>query len=112
MKKKKTKHTFKYYSSIEDMPIRSWQKLLQTNDLTWIMHKQLPCNPEQLEILKKSLNGMTAQYINTFGINDTYHEILKLKSQILWHQIDVALGEKTSGVFVEIFSAQLKERFA
>lgn len=99
---------FKYHTSIETMPILNWFRVQETNDLTWILYKKRECSKPELDVLFKALEGMTDQYIDTFGISDNYREILETKRDIAVNKASVALGDKTHSVFVTILEDKLK----
>jgi hypothetical protein len=84
MKTKATNQSlkFEYYSSIDDMPIFNWFKVQETNDLTWCMKNRSVCISSQIEILESAINRMTDEYIDAYGLSESYQKILRLNKEI------------------------------
>ena len=80
----------KYYTTIEDMPVYNWVKINEKNDLSFMLigstkkidNKKLR---EGFEVLKD-------EYIDTFGISESYKKILEAKIEIAKLQIDMSLN--------------------
>lgn len=75
-----------FYNSIEDMPIYNWFKVNSTGDLRFclIKHKSKYDNLKA----KQSFDALYTEYIDTFGIGESYKKVLELKAHIIDLKID------------------------
>lgn len=101
---------FEFYQSIDDMPIYNWLKIQDTNDLLFILkNKYQKCNDKQLKVLELSLQAMTDQFIDRFGVSDSYRQVLRLKGELRCKEIDyLTTGSRTHLTFIEIKKKELQ----
>lgn len=98
-----------YYTSIDEMPIYNWFKVQETNDLKYVLKVDRKCNKKQLDILTEAMRVMQAEYIDTFGINESYKKILDLKREILELEIKLLITEdRTHQTFIDLKNQELK----
>ncbi|MES2287771.1 MAG: hypothetical protein V4547_18935 [Bacteroidota bacterium] len=97
-----------YHTSIETMPIYSWFKLQETNDLTYLLKVKKECSKSEVLTLQNALQIMTNEYIDTFGINDQYKKILELNRDIFIKKAQLAMtGERINNTFINVLQAEL-----
>ena len=87
-----------FYNSIEDMPIYNWFKVNSTGDLRFCLTKH-KSKYDNLKA-KQSFDALYNEYIETFGIGETYTKVLELKARILDLKIE---RELTEDAFIENF---------
>lgn len=105
--------SFEHYKSIDEMPIYNWQKVQETNDLTWLLKVKSDTTKGQLSILETYLKRMTDEYIDHFGISDQYRLILKLKGELRCLEIDYILSDnRVHLTFIEIKKKELQMALA
>ena len=70
----------KYYTSIDEMPIYNWFKLNETNDLSYVLvDRSKKFKQDEAE---KSLAALQKEYIDVFGINESFKQVLETKAYI------------------------------
>lgn len=98
-----------FYNSIDEMPIHNWLQIQETNDLVWVMKEPKDVKRSELNQLEEALQTMTDQYIDTFGISDSYRKILKLKGELRCLEIDfIITAQRTILTLIDIKKAELK----
>ena len=103
---------FEYFTSIDEMPIYNWLKIQESNDLTWVMKVKGDATKKQLLILEDSLKKMTDEYIDTFGISDSYRKILRLRGEIACMEVDYCLTQQRSLLtFINVKKKELESIF-
>lgn len=101
----------KYYESIDTLPVFNWFKVIETGDL-----KNLVKNPHEVSPRRVRENELAilwhkiySQFIDTFGIDDTYREILELRIEIDYYKNQMILDEDRSIInFVRRAERQLQ----
>lgn len=101
-----------HYTTIDDMPVFNWLKIQETNDLTWIMHKKVDeskCTGKELILMQQSLQNMTDQYLDAYGVSDEYRKVLILKGELYVLRAElIATQDKTKLTFIDIKKDELK----
>jgi len=98
-----------YYKSIDELPIRNWFKIQDTDDITWMLKKKYSVNAKQLAVLAKAFADCQAQYIDTFGLSDNYRKILTLKWEIAVLRSELVMqGKRTNQVYIDLKTLDLK----
>lgn len=105
--------TIKFHKSIDNLPIYSWFKIHETNDLTWLLIDK----PEKVILSKKELNSLFAawniifnEYIDTFGIPEKMKQILELKRDIQILKWELLLEkDRYYETFIDLKELQLKD---
>jgi hypothetical protein len=94
----------KYYVSIREFPVRRWAQL-EHEGLNAITKKGKPGKyaPKAYEMLKDEI-------IDTFGVNDTYQKILRLRIKIALLRAEIATtGDRTRLLFIERAEQRIQE---
>lgn len=92
------------------MPIYNWFKIQKTNELTWCLISKRKVNVKQMEVLKGALQTMTDEYIDTFGISDTYRNVLQLKGEIVCLECDYIINKDISRLtFIQLAQQRLEK---
>lgn len=84
----------KHYTSTEDMPIYNWFKINETSDVSYMLVNRGQMGNK--EVLKKAFENIYSQYIDEFGINESYLKILELERNIILLYTDMALTKNLS----------------
>ncbi len=91
-----TSKALKYYNSIEDLPLKNWFKIQKTNDIVWLLHKQIKVSIKQKIQLDRAFYIIWKEFINTFGISDAMQKILELRRDIQVLKSDMYLRKDRS----------------
>lgn len=98
-----------WYKSIDELPIFNWFKIQDTNDVSWMMIKKKKMTTYRLLVLNKAFSDCQAEYLDAFGVNETYKKILMLKWQISVLRSEMVIHEKrTNKVFIDLKEIELK----
>ena len=104
---------FDYYKNIDEMPIYNWFKVQETNDLTWLLKEKEDCTTKQMLVLEMYIQKMRDEYIDTFGISDTYRKILVLQGELACLEIDFIIKQdKKIRVFINLKRNELEKLIA
>ena len=86
-----------FYTSLEDMPIYNWFKV-NSGKLEFVYEKK-PKKIDEKEA-EKAFESLFAEYIDIFGISESYYKVLELKKEICKLNIEMAL---TGDLFLKNF---------
>lgn len=87
-----------FYKSIEDMPIYNWFKVNSTGDLRFCLVKHKSKYDKNLA--QKSFDTLYSEYIDFFGLGETYTKVLELKARIMDLKLEMKINNDT---FIENF---------
>ena len=87
-----------FYTTIEDMPIYNWFKVNSTGDLRFVLTKHR--TKYDTIKAKQAFDSMYSEYIDVFGIGETYERVLDLKCRIMELKLD---KEITGDMFIQNF---------
>ena len=78
----------KYYKSIETLPVWNYWMVAETEDYKYLIesdnyNKKFKTNINKLVAI---WDGISCEYMNYFGINNTYKELLMLKREIILNE--------------------------
>lgn len=98
-----------YYLSIEDLPIYNWFKIHETNDRSYLI-KEGNKRWATDKALNDAWGRVFSEFIDTFGISDSFREILSLKRDIMQHRLRLEYsGDGTNKTFIKIKELHLSE---
>lgn len=109
MKKSEPKSSFKYYDSIDFLPIINWQKIHETSDVSWLLiSKRKPTRREQKK-LSDTWEAIYNEYIKIFGLGDSFIRILEKRIQIEQLRLKMVYKQDPSiQTFVDVEREKLK----
>jgi hypothetical protein len=97
------------YDSL-DMPVFFWNKIHQTNDLSWLMKKKQRITKAIAKKLSQVWDSMYQEYINEFGFSEQFAAIKAKEHEIAMLQMDLILTEdRTIETFIEIAMIELAD---
>ena len=105
------KKKVKYYNSIDEIPIWNYWKFSETDDFKYLVICDDTSRQVKFKESKalKAWDNMTSQYIDFFGVNNTYKEILMLNREIILNEyIWEARREPISKVYAREAKKQLE----
>lgn len=89
------------YKSIETLPLWNWQKIHETNDLSYLGKSR-----NIIDVWLK----ISDEFVDEFGISDAYRAILELQKDIAILNIDMILDDDPSlQTFIDIKEHELRE---
>lgn len=99
-----------YYKGIDDMPIRNWFKINETNDLKWVSKDQSINVSKHVNKLFEAWNKIFDEFIDMFGLPEKMKEILELKREIFVLEAQKNIENNgTLQLFIDIETDKLKE---
>lgn len=107
-KKKSRIQKVDYWDSILDMPIYNWFMVEETNDLSWLLKYRIVIGEKKTIILSKAWDGLISQYIDRFGISDSFLQICLIRKAISVLRINEVLLNQNNTTFIEIETEKLK----
>lgn len=97
----------KYYESIEDMPIYNWFKV-NNGDLRFMLVKLTTKYDGQKA--KEAFDNLYREYIDVFGISESYLKVIELKKNISVLKIEKALtGDRFLNNFIRMAEIELND---
>lgn len=97
----------KFYESIEDMPIYNWFKV-NNGDMRFMLIKQT--TKYDGKKAREYFDKIYSEYIDVFGISESYLKVIELKKNISVLQIEKALtGDKILNNFIRIAQLELDD---
>lgn len=97
----------KHYDSIDNLPLYNWRKINETNDLRWMFASG---KGQVNRRIAEAWQTIYDEYIDEFGINDKYLQILELKREIVKLTAELALtGDRSIETFIDIAKWELTE---
>lgn len=101
------------YKSIDTMPISNWFKFHESGDLRYFsMHDifEHDLKLKEAKELNAAHEKVMSEFIDTFGISETYKRILDLRSEITWLKFDMLrLGDNTIQNLIDVCEIELNE---
>jgi hypothetical protein len=98
-----------YYTTIEDLPVYNWNKIIEEQKYNYIL-----LNPLQKDYNVNKCKNQFAliyeEFIDVFGINEQLRGIIELQNEITIHKIDIALGEKSLEALLKLTETKLKKK--
>lgn len=97
----------KYYQSIEDMPIYNWFKV-NNGDFRFMLVKH--STKYDFDKAKEAFDKLYSEYIDTFGISESYLKVIELKKNISVLKIEMALtGDRFLKNFIRMSEIELND---
>lgn len=97
----------KYYQSIEDMPIYNWFKV-NNGDFRFMLVKH--SIKYDFDKAKEAFDKLYSEYIDTFGISESYLKVIELKKNISVLKIEMALtGDRFLKNFIRMSEIELND---
>jgi hypothetical protein len=96
-----------YYTSIDELPLYSWRKINETNDLKWMFKSgKGQVNKKIVEAWGKLFD----EFIDAFGISDQFLQILEKKKQIAILTAEMYLyNDRSRETFIDIEKWELSK---
>lgn len=96
----------KYYNSIDTMPTFNYLKVVDEDNITFIIKKKgLFGNHE------KAFENIQRQLVDRFGLSESFIEIIELQKEIIALKCEVAIsGDKFNNTFIRIHEEDLKQK--
>lgn len=105
----KKKFIPEHHSSI-DAPVAVWEKINATGDVTWLLIKRKKVGSEILSELKKAWENIYDEYLQEFGLSDSFVEIKSREIEIAKLQLQLILtGDRTIETFIEVYQHELDD---
>jgi hypothetical protein len=92
----KSKHNYKYYKSIETLPVWNWDKIQSTADVKYIVATDDYDDVIENEEMHTLFDKIFDEYYNYFGVSDDMKRYLNAKKQITLLEVKIALKEATA----------------
>lgn len=88
----------RYYNSIDTLPVFNWFKVIETGDLKNLVMNPHEVSPKRLkdQELASIWHKIYSEFIDTFGVDDTYKEILLLRCEVDYYKNLMVLEEDRS----------------
>lgn len=101
----------KVYRSIDDLPIYNWFKIQETNDMRYLLKVTTNEADKFTFELAEIWEKIYSEFIDTFGINDTFRQMLMLRKEICVLRMKVAMKDENAYLvtFAEIKEKELKQ---
>lgn len=98
------------YQSIDELPVFNWFKIHEKNDLAYLLVKKHKITGKMNEQLEEAWGNIYTEYLDTFGINNSFRQILLLKKEIACYELEMFIkGDKSIITFIKIAKWQLKK---
>ena len=101
----------KLYETIEEMPIYNWFKIVDKSDYSFMLvDPKKDLTQEELADCYTQFEKLYSEFIDEFGLSETFIEVLDLKRIIMLHKIDMAItGNMTKKVHIKIAELDLEK---
>ncbi len=97
----------KFYESIEDMPIYNWFKV-NNGDMRFMLIKQTAKYDGKKA--REYFDKIYSEYIDVFGISESYLKVIELKKQISVLNIEMAItGDRILKNFIKMAQIELDQ---
>mgnify|MGYP003530780370 FL=1 len=97
----------KFYESIEDMPIYNWFKV-NNGDMRFMLIKQTKTYDKAKA--REYFDKIYSEYIDVFGISESYLKVIELKKQISVLNIEMAItGDRILKNFIKMAQIELNQ---
>lgn len=97
----------KFYESIEDMPIYNWFKV-NNGDMRFMLIKQTAKYDGKKA--REYFDKIYSEYIDVFGISESYLKVIELKKNISVLQIEMAItGDRILKNFIKMAQVELNQ---
>ncbi|MBK6836811.1 MAG: hypothetical protein IPG89_22150 [Bacteroidetes bacterium] len=97
----------KFYESIEDMPIYNWFKV-NNGDMRFMLIKQTAKYDGKKA--REYFDKIYSEYIDVFGISESYLKVIELKKQISVLNIEMAItGDRILKNFIKMAQVELNQ---
>lgn len=97
----------KFYESIEDMPIYNWFKV-NNGDMRFMLIKQTAKYDGKKA--REYFDKIYSEYIDVFGISESYLKVIELKKQISVLNIEMAItGDRILKNFIKMAQIELNQ---
>jgi hypothetical protein len=98
-----------YYTTIEDLPVYNWNKIIEAQKYNYILLNPLQ-NDYNVNECKNQFAVLYEEFIDTFGINEQLRGIIELQNEITIYKIDIALGSKSLEALLKLTQSKLKKK--
>jgi hypothetical protein len=98
-----------YYTTIEDLPVYNWNKIIEAQKYNYILLNPLQKDYNVNEC-KNQFAVLYEEFIDTFGINEQLRGIIELQNEITIYKIDIALGSKSLEALLKLTQSKLKKK--
>jgi len=109
LQKLKKYYLSKCYSSIDELPIYYWDKIIETHNVAFLLKKNYKqMNVKRVNALSEYVliqywNGIQNDYINRFGFSESFLEIFRKEKQIAKLTAKLIIsGDATVQTFINI----------
>lgn len=81
------------YETIEDLPLFRWRKINETNELDFLIVKSgAKANNKLKRLLPVLWDKIYSEFLDTFGINEDFKNIMELRRDILVLKMEIAVS--------------------
>jgi hypothetical protein len=109
--RKPSPRTPKVYSSIDELPVYLWDKVNSTGDLSYLLIKRKKITEKQRAALKKVMDKMHDEFIEEFGLSDSFKSITRNRIEIAQMKMQYVIeGDGSVLTFIEIAQQELDEQ--
>lgn len=99
------------FLSIDDLPIYNWWQVHKTKDKSYILKNRRTLKKWETVAMKSIWDSLVNQYLEAFGINETYKEIIEIEKDILYLRTSaIAIGETPDRTLIEIREKDIADR--
>ena len=103
------KKPLKYYTGIDELPVRNWFKITETDDISHLLIHKRDITPSEKDTLMEAFENIYAQFIDAFGVNEVLLRVMELKRDITVLKLDMAITGNTSKItFIELKEEELR----
>ena len=96
------------FTSIDEMPVYNWFKIHQTNDLTLLVKSGKSETKKHSELLIATWDSLLSEFIDTFGVSETFKKIIRLRFSIETKKFQVIhTGDKSANTFIKLEQIEL-----
>lgn len=101
----------KTFESISDLPLHRWRKINETNDLSYLIVKPNVTPPlKEQRLLPALWDKIYCEFLDTFGINDDFKNILEIQRDILVLKMQMAIdGDRFHLNFIKMKEQEIKD---
>lgn len=96
-----------FYTSIDEISIYNWRKIIEKQEYSYVLKSGKASD----EKCKEAFGLLYNEYVDTFGLNTAYVDIIELQNEILIYKIDiVANGELWKKAHLQLAENKLKTK--
>lgn len=104
------KRKIDYYKSIDELPLKNWNKIQRLNDLSYLLKNFHAINEDQRRELEAAFDVIWKEYVDTFGVSDSMRHIFELRRDIMVDKCDMFIyNDRSKLTFIRIKEAELEK---